>query len=191
MTRVKDQLGYLYLALLAVASWLLVELAGVDDGQNRPIPPHSPDFFSQGYSKWQMGKAGQADSELLAGKIVHYSDDRTTHLEQPEMVFHQDQHTSPWAIHAESGEVSADSKNVLLQGRVNIERKASGNAKPLKIITSNLKVKPETHYAETDERAELISLQNKTTGTGMKLVFKQPVRIDLLADVQGKYETQR
>lgn len=191
MTRVKDQLGYLYLALLAAASWLLVELADIQDDPNRPLPPHSPDFFSHGYSKWQMGSAGQADSELLADKIVHYSDDRTTHLERPEMIFHQGQQASPWAIHAESGQVSADSKNVLLQGNVNIERTAYGNAKPLKIITSNLKVKPETHYAETDDRAELISLQNKTTGTGMKLVFKQPVRIELLADVQGNYETQR
>ena len=58
----------------------------------------------------------------------------------------------------------------------------------LKINTSNLKVKPETSHAVTDQWAEIISLPNRTTGTGMKLVFAEPIYLKLLKGVKGKYE---
>jgi len=60
----------------------------------------------------------------------------------------------------------------------------------LKIYTFNLKVKPETSYAETDAWAELISLPNWTTGVGMKLTFAEPIHLELLSNVKGNYETK-
>jgi lipopolysaccharide export system protein LptC len=76
-----------------------------------------------------------------------------------------------------------------LTGKVNVERAKGEGVNQLIINTSNVRVKPETSYAETDEWAELISPPNVTTGTGMKLVFSNPINIKLLANVRGKYET--
>ncbi|MDD2724072.1 MAG: LPS export ABC transporter periplasmic protein LptC [Methylovulum sp.] len=190
MTFFRDQYGYLYLFFVALASWILVNLSGGDNLGNRLIPPHSPDLFSKGYTKWEMDTSGLVNTQLFADKIVHYSDDHTTQMEKPSIVFYLEKQP-PWRIQAESGSVSADRKNILLHGKVIVDRDQYNNTKALKINTSNLKVKPETHFAETDEQAELLSLPNKTTGTGMKLVFKQPIRIELLAHVQGKYERQQ
>jgi lipopolysaccharide export system protein LptC len=185
----KTHYGYLYLAGIAIASWLMVNLTEVDEEGSRILPPHSPDFFSTGYKKWEMDTHGLVNSRLNADTIIHYSDDNTTHLGKPLLYLHQEQQT-PWLIQANIGNVSADGKTILLQGQTVIARDANGNSKSLKINTSNLTVKPEIHFAETADQAELLSPPNKTTGIGMKLVFKHPIRIELLAHVQGKYEKQ-
>ncbi len=190
MMRLKGQSGYFYLLCAALASWVLLSLTDVETVGNRLLPPHSPNFFSTGYSKWEMDTNGRVGMNVFADYVIHYSDDKTTRLQKPSLYFHHQQQ-APWVVQAESGVVSADSKDVLLQGQTLITRDAYGNNKALKIITSNLKVKPDIHYAETDDKAVLLSPSHKTTGIGMKLVFKPPIHIELLAHVQGKYETQR
>jgi lipopolysaccharide export system protein LptC len=187
MTALKEKRGYLALIIVAVASWLTGNLTAVDEGGFMPIPPHSPDYFSKGYTKWAMNAEGLLNNQLVADKMIHYSDDRSTYLEQPTLVFNQEKQP-PWIIKSETGLVSADGKNISLNGRVVISRVQTDNSRALQINTTNLKVKPEISYAETDEPAELVSFPNKTTGKGMTLVFKPPIHIELLAHVKGKYE---
>jgi len=180
---------HLYLGVLALLSWGLVELTVTDEIGLMAVPPHSPDHFSTGYRKWEMGDNGLLKNELTADRMTHYSDDGTTHLDKPLMFFHNET-TPPWVINAETGILSADGKNLQLNGKVKVERAEGKGARQLIINTSNVRVKPETHYAETDAWAELISPPNRTTGVGMKLVFEQPVHLQLLSKVQGKYETK-
>ena len=121
--------------------------------------------------------------------MIHYSDDGTTHMVNPIMFFHNEK-TPPWVIKSETGILSGDGKDLLLNGKVTIDRAKAEGVTQLTINTSMLKVKPETSYAETNEWAELISPPNKTTGTGMKLTFAEPIHLQLLANVKGKYETK-
>lgn len=177
------------LGVLALLSWGLVRLTVTEEGGVLVPPPHSPDYFSVGYRKWEMGENGLLKNQLTADRMTHYSDDGTTYLDKPLMIFHNE--TAPsWVIHAEAGILSADGKDLQLNGKVKVERAAGKGVRPLLINTSNARVKPETHYAETDEWAELISPPNRTVGVGMKLVFEQPVHLQLLSKVQGKYETK-
>ena len=180
---------HLYLSILALLSWGLVKLTVTEESGLLAVPPHSPDYFSTGYRKWEMGENGLLKNRLIADKMTHYSDDGTTHLDKPQMFFINEA-TPPWVINAESGILSADGKNLQLNGKVKVERKEGNGVRPLIINTSNARVKPETHYAETNAWAELISPPNRTTGVGMKLVFEQPVHLQLLSKVQGKYETK-
>ncbi|HSN23326.1 MAG TPA: LPS export ABC transporter periplasmic protein LptC [Methylomicrobium sp.] len=175
--------------MLALLSWGLVKLTVTEEAVLAVIPPHSPDLFSTGYTKWEMAENGSLKSKLIADRMTHYSDDGTTHLDKPLMFFHNET-TPPWVVKAEAGILSADGKDLKLNGKVLVERAQAPGVKPLIINTSNLKVKPETHYAETDEWAELISVPNRTTGIGMKLVFEQPIHLQLLSKVKGKYETK-
>jgi lipopolysaccharide export system protein LptC len=180
---------HVYLGVLALLSWGLVKLTVPEEGGVLVVPPHSPDYFSIGYRKWEMGDDGRLKNQLTADRMTHYSDDGTTHLDKPLMIFHNEA-APPWVINAEAGILSADGKDLRLNGKVKVERAESKGVKPLLINTSNARVKPETHYAETDEWAELISPPNRTVGVGMKLVFEQPVHLQLLSKVQGKYETK-
>ncbi|MFI3154920.1 MAG: LPS export ABC transporter periplasmic protein LptC [Methylococcaceae bacterium] len=189
MTRLNGNHTYPYLIIIAVLSWCLIKLAGVDELNRIAVPAHSPDYFSKGYSKWEMNDLGRPNSKLLAEAMIHYSDDGTTHLENPIMFFYNDK-TPPWVIKSETGILSADGKDLLLNGKVYVDRASGEGVRELKIYTFNLKVKPETSYAETNEWAELISLPNWTTGIGMKLFFAQPIHLELLSNVKGNYETK-
>lgn len=189
MTRLNGHNHYLYLFIIALLSWWLVKMIGEDVLNRTAVTSHSPDYFSKGYSKLEMDAFGRPKSKLLADNMVHYSDDKTTHMEKPLMFFYNEQ-TPPWIINSESGILSADGKDLLLNGKVIVDRAAAEGVKALKIYTFNLKVKPETRYAETDAWAELVSLPNWTTGVGMKLVFAQPIHLELLSKVKGNYETK-
>ena len=180
---------YLYLAIIALMSGWLVKLTGLDEIYHEQVPAHSPDYFSEGYTKWEMNELGTLKNKLLSDEMVHYSDDGATHMVNPIMFFHNEK-TPPWVIKSETGILSGDGKNLLLNGKVAIDREKAEGVTQLTINTSVLKVNPETSYAETDEWAELISPPNKTTGTGMKLTFAPPIHLQLLANVKGKYETK-
>ncbi|MGZ5057039.1 MAG: LPS export ABC transporter periplasmic protein LptC [Methylobacter sp.] len=170
-------------------SWWLVKLTGSNEVWRVAVPPHSPDYFSKGYTKWEMSEVGRPKSKLIADDMTHYSDDSTTHMVNPLMFFYNER-TPPWIIKSEAGVLSADGKDLLLNGKVDVDRAAAKGVRELKIHTFNLKVKPETSYAETDEWAELISLPNWTTGVGMKLTFAEPIHLELLSNVKGNYETK-
>jgi len=180
---------YLYLTIAALMSWWLVELTGVDLVYHGQAPAHSPDYSSKGYTKWEMNELGTLKSKLLSDEMIHYSDDGTTHMVNPILFFYNEK-TPPWVIKSETGILSVDGKELLLNGKVAIDRAKAEGVSQLTINTSALRVKPETSYAETNEWAELISPPNKTTGTGMKLTYAQPIHLELLANVKGKYETK-
>jgi len=180
---------YLYLAVIALISWWLVRSTGLDQIGRAIVPAHSPDYFSKGYTKWEMNELGRLKSKLLADELIHYTDDGTTHLDNPLMFFYNEK-TPPWVVKSETGILSADGKDLLLNGKVTVDRAKAEGVRELKINTSNLKVNPETSHAETVEWAELISPPNWTTGTGMKMVFSEPIYLELLSNVKGKYETK-
>jgi lipopolysaccharide export system protein LptC len=181
--------GYLYLAAFALMSWWLVKLTGVDEITDTKAPAHSADYFSNDYAKWEMSESGKLKSYLLAERMTHYSDNGKTEMRKPLMYFYNEK-TPPWVIKSATGVLSADGKNLHLFGKVNISRDKAEGVRPLTINTVNLRVNPETSYAETKMWAELISPPNKTTGTGMKMVYADPIHLELLSQVKGIYETK-
>jgi lipopolysaccharide export system protein LptC len=185
----RDNKIYLYLAFISLISWWLVKLTGLDEIYHGQVPAHSPDYFTKGYIKWEMNELGTIKNKLLSDEMIHYSDDGTTHMVNPIMFFHNEK-TPPWIVKSETGILSRDGNDLLLNGKVTIDREKAEGVTQLTINTSVLKVKPKISYADTNEWAELISPPNKTTGTGMKLTFVPPIHLQLLANVKGKYETK-
>ena len=112
-----------------------------------------------------------------------------THLQKPVIQFVNEK-TPPWIIAGETGILSNDGKLLQLNGKVTVNRAKGETVKQLIINTTNVLVSPETSFAETKEWAELISPPNITTGTGMKLTYKEPIHLELLSKVKGKYETK-
>jgi lipopolysaccharide export system protein LptC len=188
--RIKDNKLYLAAAAVAIMTWWLADLLENDPNQQGVAVAHSADYFSTGYTKYEMNELGKLNKKLIADRVTHYSDDGTSHTVNPVMYFYKEK-TPPWVINAQAGVLSADGKDLLLNGKSVVRRAKAAGVKELTINTSNLRVKPETSYAETDEWAELISPPNITTGTGMKLVFATPIHLELLAHVKGKYETNK
>ncbi|CAG1021341.1 hypothetical protein DOJK_00915 [Patescibacteria group bacterium] len=183
---IKPSKFHITVATITLVSWGLATLI-MDDGQRSSKKAQGAEYFSKGYTKWQMDEQGQLKNKLIAEKVTHYDDD-TTHTVKPIMFFYNDR-TAPWVVRSETGVLAADGNHLLLQGKALITRNKDENAKEAIINTSNLRVTIDTSYAETDEWAELQSSPNITSGTGMKMVFVEPIHIELLANVKGKYET--
>ncbi len=186
ITMRKDNKFYLMVVAVALISWGLIAFI-TDEAQQDITTAPGAEYYSTGYTKWEMDELGKLKSKLIADKVTHYDDD-TIHSINPVMFFYNDK-TPPWIVKSDTGVLSADGKDMFLNGKSVISRAKSEKNKELIINTSNLRVKPDTSYAETDEWAELLSPPNVTTGTGMKMVFVSPVHLELLANVKGKYET--
>ncbi len=176
--------------ILAGLSWWLVELFQLpEEGANKitKLSQHSPDYFSKGYVKKEMDEQGILKSELFAKEMLHYSDDGVTHMVEPVMTLYNAD-SPPWVIRSETGVLSVDGKNLLLNGKVFINRAKADGVKALGIETRNLRVKPEENYAEGDEWAKLTSPPQWTEGVGIQMVFKKPISLKLLANVKSYYE---
>ncbi|WP_305909078.1 LPS export ABC transporter periplasmic protein LptC [Methylomarinum sp. Ch1-1] len=178
---------YIFLLILALVSWWWVDLSEKDDVGVTVAMKNSPDYFSNGYRKTEMSDAGIPHSDLLADGMIHYSGDGATHLQNPVMTLYNNS-VSPWVIRSESGILSRNGEDLLLNGKVHINRESGEGVKPLTINTSELRVKLPDNYAETDEWAEIISPPNRTTGVGMEVTFVEPIHLKLLAKVKGRYE---
>ena len=189
MTYFSDRFIYIMLVGIALLSWWLAEYSGLIV-LSKPTPTGTnPDYFSKGYTKWEMDETGKLKSKLVADEMTHYLGYWATHTKKPVMEFINAK-TPPWVIEGETGILSKDGKLLQLNGKVTVNRARGEKAKQIIINTSNALVSPETSYAETKEWAELISPPNITTGTGMKLTFKEPIHLELLSKVKGKYETK-
>ena len=183
----KNRVVYLVAALLAFGSWWLVQISAEGPETDMEVAQHTADYYSIGYQKHQMDDTGALRSEVKAARMVHYADDGTVHLQEPVLSFFRP-NSKPWVIKAESGIVLNKGKEVLLNGFVFASKAAMLGGRLVSIRTSDLRVLPESSYAETIQWAELSSPPDKTTGIGMQLNYADPIRITLLSNVQGKYE---
>ncbi|WP_411725679.1 LPS export ABC transporter periplasmic protein LptC [Methyloglobulus sp.] len=189
MTHFGEKFIYVFLAILALLSWWLAEYSGLVETSKVTDSRTSPDYFSKGYTKWDMDETGKLKSKLMAEEMNHYAGYWATHTKKPVMHFLNEK-TPPWIVEAATGVLSKDGKKLQLNGKVTVNRAKAEGVRLLIINTSNLMVSPETSYAETKAWAELISPPNITTGTGMKVTFKEPIHLELLSKVKGKYETK-
>ena len=178
---------YLVLFVLVFSSWFLADIFEPEETEVAQIVDNSPDYFSTGYYKKEMAEDGLAKNELSADKMTHYSEDKTTHLVSPVMTLHNSD-TPPWIIRSETGILEADGDNLLLAGKVFINRESINKRNAFKLNTSNLRVKLSTSYAETDEWAVIIDGRNRTEGVGMESTFVDPIRVKFLSRVKGRYE---
>lgn len=177
---------YLILFVLMVSSWMLADLYEEKEIKGFVAVDHSPDFFSTGYYKKEMTLLGVAKSKLIADKMVHYSDDGRTHLENPVMTLYNSD-LPPWVITSEAGILEADGNHLLLTGKVFITREGTKQRKSFKINTSSLRVELSISYAETDQWAEIINGSNKTEGIGLEATFVDPIKLKFLSKVKGRY----
>jgi lipopolysaccharide export system protein LptC len=190
MTHFGEKFIYILLASLALLSWWLAQYAGLTETSQKKGKPYSADYFSKGYTQWEMDENGRPKSKLTAVELKHYPIYWATHTKKPVMYF-LTENKPPWIVEALTGILSKDGKRLNLNGKVRINRPEAEGFRQIIINTSNLKVKPETSYAETEAWAELISPPNVTIGIGMKAVFKEPIHLELLSQVKGKYEVNK
>ena len=175
-----------FLLALAAGSWWLRQ--GEEDTTPRQAhPAHTPDYWIDGLSARTMDAQGRPRRLLQAESMRHFPDDDSTELTRPELTLLEAE-GPPWRIRSELGWVSPDGELVLLQGEVHIERSGDGEARPLHLVTRDLRVQPKDEYAETEQAVRIDSGPHWLESNGLQAWLREPVRIKLLADVRGHYD---
>lgn len=188
--RVIRNLGlYSVLLFITLSSWWLLEQQQSEEVVPIKLEGHSADYFSEGYKKVEMDGMGNPVSILEAKTLTHFKDDQTTELAQCKITFFNSDGSS-WIIQADAGVLWANGNDLFLNGVVHINRAPVEGVRPIQINTSDLRVKLDQSYAETDNWAEIITPPDRTEGTGLQMIYSKPIQVELIHAVKGRYEMQ-
>jgi lipopolysaccharide export system protein LptC len=147
---------------------------------------HDVDYFSVGYTKLQMDEFGLPSNKLFADYVVHYRDISEIKLVKPVATLYKEDKAT-WILHSKHGVITDNGDELFLNGRVLINKVVDRDEQKVTINTSNIKVEPKKYFAATIEKAQMVSKADIITGIGMRLFYKSPLRVELLAEVRGKH----
>ncbi len=147
------------------------------------------DYFIEDFSVTTMTAEGKPARILTANMMKHFRDTGISKLEQP-FFSTFDQSSLVWEVESERGELSEDGETLLLSGQVRMDRSASANVRAIHISTSNLRVKLDLDYAETDDAVKITSDADWVQGIGLQAWLRRPSRIKFLSHTRAYYEAQ-
>lgn len=185
---VRQYKNFFFLLLIFLVSiWAVTYLPEHKVNDQVITMAHNAEHFAVNYSKTQMDEFGLTDSKLTADFVENYNDNSGTEMTNPEMTLYK-KNTPLWVIRSKTGHLSADGNEILMSGPVFIDRVVTKNKREISIKTTNLRVSPKRHYAETDDWTELVSGLDRISGVGMELFYQDPLYIKLLANIKGLHE---
>ena len=162
------KLPLVLLALLVAATFWLDQVIRPPATMEDSGPHRDPDYVLEGLSVIRMNHDGEARYRLFAKKMLHYSDDDSTQLEQPRLV-----NSAPGKpgvqIKADRGELSGSNDDVYLSGNVTLLRNAGNGWGKATITTSFLHIIPDNDTAKTDRPVVIAEGSTVINAVGMEL----------------------
>ncbi len=172
-------------AVAGISVWLLSEQAPKAPrliAKNNTVP----DTYMEDFTTYIMGKNGKPRYELHASYMAHFSVDDHSEFTSPRFVFYRPDE-SQWVVSAERGIATDGSKQIVLRGNVTLFRRQSASSTSgLKIDTSELLIRPDESYAESDQLITITSGKHKLQSNGVRAYFNDG-RVELLSRVRGVY----
>lgn len=187
MINVRNLLTYVLLAVAVVGTgWLAEQLA--PPAEPREVrPPGEIDYYARNIHRTTVDLRGRRRNVLVAEKLTHYHNDDHSELERPVLtLFSSD--GPPWVIHGERGTVASRSTDVFLEGPVLVLRDADRKGRTFRAETSNVRIRPDEEYGETEDFVEIISPPDELSGIGMQAHFGKALRVTVLSSVRRKHE---
>jgi len=153
----------------------------------RSYERHDPDYMMNDFVTTQTNRVGKLSYILAAKKMVHYPDDDTTELEQPN--FTQYSADKPYTkVKGVRANVSPDGEEIEVLDDVVVVRQAFEGKGEMEVLTDKLTIFPNQDIAKTDSPV-VIKQAPKTVihATGM-IYDKKKKRMQLLKRVKAYYE---
>ena len=172
-------------AVAGISVWLLSEQA---PKKPRLIAKNNtvPDAYMEAFSTYIMGENGKPRHELHASYMAHFSFDDHSEFTSPEFIFYRPDE-SQWVMSAERGVANDGSKQIILRGMVTMfRRQLTPGDSDLKIDTSELLIRPDDSYAETDKLITITSGNHRLQSNGIRAYFNDG-RVELMSRVRGVY----
>ena len=180
------QFGLFVLLLLSVigTGWFLDR----QDSSQRPasVSVTGPDSFVADIDLAVMDEQGYLQYRVRAEHMTHFPHDDILKLSRPDIdIVHTD--GAVWHITAERGEATTAGDRLWLLGEVDIRRPETATGSAIRVITSDLLVKPEDELAETENAATITGDRYVINAIGLRADFRTGV-LELLSRVKGTIE---
>lgn len=138
------------------------------------------------FTSTSMGPDGQPRYRLTGTRMVHYPDNDALKITAPHIIFYR-QASPRWDVVAERALTTSTGEEVYLLGEVVIRQFGVGpKTTAMKILTWDVRVEPETKFAETRQPVTLLNRFGETDAVGAR-AYLQEGRIELLSQVRGDY----
>ena len=155
------------IGLLGVTYWLNLQ---VQPGTAKPDRSklHDPDAIVENFSATSLNEKGVPSFIMAAKRMLHYSDDDSTTLEEPRVTM-----LSPGqpAIHAAAKHAIISSKGdeVILQDGVEMQRAANKRQGGFELQTDYLRIIPKQNLVDSDRPVTIVDAHNIVHAVGMEL----------------------
>lgn len=167
-------------ALAALTFWLDRSMQDEDSGRDGK-KRHDPDYVVDRFQVRRFNADGELQHSLVAQKMLHYPDDDSTSVIDPQLTYHR---TPPAHLAADTAWLDKDGKHVRLDGNVRVTRDAIDNQPPTRIDTSVLYAAPDDEFAHTDAPVTITQGRTVIHGTGMETNNRTHVSV-LFGPVRG------
>lgn len=116
-----------YVAILGLVGllsiWLQTEIRSENSATVDYLNRHDPDYYIENFTTTGMNEFGQRAYILQAERMAHFPDDDSALLDNPHLIeFNED--SAPRHTYAESGWLSGNGEDLLLEGKVKIIQEA-------------------------------------------------------------------
>lgn len=175
---------FVVLLLALFTRWLLrsVETPPASSAQQNR---HTPDYFLTNFTSTLYDNQGTATYNIQAIRMVHYPDDNTHELSNPEFSY-LPENDSPWIAISDSGTIYADQELIHLNGDVTIRQTSKQLPVPMVLNTQDLRINLDKKTADTKAKVKITGNKSVVTATGMHLDMDKGIMI-LKSKARGHY----
>lgn len=177
----------LFVGLVALASYWVLEIVRSSNPNNAPKVRTRPDYWVENFNFVKMLPNGQNDYRIIGTKLVHYPNDDHADVTLP-VITNLDPTRLPMTTRAERGVVkniaNQSANEVHLYDKVVVNRPKTDKSNRLQLNTEYLLAYPDKHTMETNLPVEILSGDTITTGVGMR-ANNETQQIEILADVHS------
>ncbi len=173
------------MTLLVGLTFWLQRATEVKDNFSDSKLRHDPDYYAEIFTVRRFAETGGLQSTLVAKKMVHYPDDDTTVITEPNMSFLKG--PRPTHLTAKQGLVGPDAREITLIGNVRGVRAATPTDDEIVYTSSHLTVFPDDEVARTNAAVTITQGTSVVRGVGMEVDNKAQI-YQLLSQVNSTIE---
>ena len=116
-----------YISILGLVGllsiWLQTELRSEETATIDYLNRHDPDYYIENFTATGMNELGQRAYVLQAERMAHFPDDGSALLDNPHLIEYSND-AAPRHTYADSGWLSGNGEDLLLEGNVKIVQEA-------------------------------------------------------------------
>lgn len=174
-------------AIIAGMSLWLLSSQAPQQPQLFTLEKSVPDAFMEKFITHDFDESGNPRHEIKADHMAHYPVGDISEFTLPELILYQPGDIR-WVVSAEKATATKDIQQIILTGKVSIERldKITGNS-DLSIRTRDLLIRPNDNYIETEYEIDISSGKSRVQSVGIRANLNEG-RVELLSRVRGVYE---